>query len=221
MTDETTADASPRSRAPARRAAGGPEDEGARLMLRFQDGDDEAFTELVRRFERRIVSLAFRYVSTSADAEDVAQEVFLRVFRAKERYEPTARFTTWLHRIAVNVSLNQLRARRTRRPFSAEMPLDESGERPLEFPSGEEAGPVEHFANRETADVIQAALGALPERQRTAILLNKYQGLSYEETAAVLGLSLPAAKSLLTRARVNLRDRLLPYWESGAAPDLD
>ncbi len=91
-------------------------------MLRFRGGDDDAFTEIVIRFQGRVVSLAYRYLGSAADAEDLAQEVFLRVFRARENYEPTAKFSTWIHRITANASLNVIRRRKVRKHLNAEMP---------------------------------------------------------------------------------------------------
>ncbi len=195
------------------------DDPDADLMLRFRAGDEDAFAELVRRFQGRVVSLAARYVGSAADAEDVAQEVFLRIHRARSTYEPTARLTTWVHRITVNTSLNALRRRRVRRNVSAEMPGRDAGSgEPPEFADADAARPDEESLKVELAQVLRRIVDALPERQRTALLLNKYQGLSYEDTAAAMELSLPAVKSLLTRARVNVRDALLPYLESGTPP---
>ncbi len=195
-------------------------DAATELMLRFQGGDEDAYAELVHGFQKRIVSLAFRYVRSTADAEDVAQEVFLRVFRAKERYEPKARFSTWIHRITVNASLNHLRARKARKGFSAEMPAGPDGELAVQFEDAAAPEPGRRLDENEVAEVLRSIIDSLPERQKTAILLNKYQGLSYEETADAMELSVPAIKSLLTRARVNVKERLLPYWNAGSAPDL-
>ncbi len=186
------------------------------LMLRCARGDESAFEEIVRRYQGRIASLAFRYLGSAADAEDVAQEVFLRVHRARETYEPTAKLSTWIHRITVNASLNLLRRRRVRRHLNAEMPAggaDREADADFEDPTAKR--PHEALLEAELAAVLREIIERLPERQRTAILLNKYQGLSYEDTAATLGLSLPAVKSLLTRARVNIKEALLPYLTAG------
>ena len=192
-------------------------DPDTELMLRCGRGDDGAFEEIVRRYQRRVASLAFRYLGSAADAEDVAQEVFLRIHRARGRYAATARLSTWIHRITVNASLNLLRRRRVRRAVDAPMPdAGAAGEGRAEFEDPGAARPLDALEEGELVEVLRRIVDELPERQRTAILLNKYQGLSYEDTAAVLELSLPAVKSLLTRARVNIKEGLLPYLATGA-----
>ena len=188
-------------------------------MLRFRGGDDDAFTEIVHRFQGRVASLAYRYLGSAADAEDLAQEVFLRVHRARETYEPTAKFSTWVHRITVNASLNLIRRRKVRKHLNAEMPARSSDdEARADFEDEDAPRPAEQLERAELAEVMQRIIDALPERQRTAILLNKYQGLSYEDTADAMELTLPATKSLLTRARVNIKEALLPYLNSGRLP---
>lgn len=191
------------------RAESADRDAEAELMLRFQRGDEEAFAALVRRFQNRVVSLAYRYLGSAADAEDLAQEVFLRVYRAKETYEPKAKFSTWIYRITANASLNHLRGRKARRKVSGAMPGDADG--PADFEDEEAEAPDEGMAKDELARVLREIVDALPERQRTAIVLNKYEGLSYEDVAAAMDMSEPAVKSLLTRARVNIKEKLLPY----------
>jgi RNA polymerase sigma-70 factor (ECF subfamily) len=178
----------------------------------------------VRRWQDRVVSLATRTLGSAADAEDVAQEVFLRVHRARGSYEPSARFSTWIWRIIVNASLNHLRGRRARRAVSQEMrPATDDGEGGLAGGTPEpadegEPDPADMAEKDELARVIRTILDQLPERQRAALLLNKYQGLGYEETAAAMELSVPAVKSLLTRARVAVREKLEPYLTTGARP---
>jgi len=194
-------------------------DPDTELMLRFRGGDDHAFTEIVHRFQGRIASLAYRYLSSAADAEDIAQEVFLRIYRARETYQPTAKFSTWAHRITVNASLNLIRSRRVRKHLNAEMPT-RAGDTDArqDFADQAAAQPPRELEKAELAKIVSRIVDALPERQRTAILLNKYQDLSYEDTADAMELSLPAVKSLLTRARVNIKEALLPYLDSGKLP---
>ena len=210
------------------RASAEVTDPDAALMTALRRGDEAAFATLVRRWQDRVVSLATRTLRSAADAEDVAQEVFLRVHRARETYEPTAAFSTWIYRITVNTSLNVLRARKARLAVSGEMPARPGGSRADETGDGDaglldpadpdDPGPEGAAEKDELARVVRQVVDGLPERQRTAILLNKYQGLSYEDTAAAMDLSLAAAKSLLTRARVTIKERLEPYLESGALP---
>lgn len=201
-----------------------PPDEDADLMLAAGRGDEAAFAALVRRWQDRVVSLATRTLSSAADAEDVAQEVFLRIHRARETYTPSARFSTWIYRITVNAALNHLRARKARRAVSGEMrpsagdgPDGAGGGTPEPADEGE-PDPADAVEKDEVARVIRQILDRLPERQRAALLLNKYEGLGYEETAAAMDLSVPAVKSLLTRARVSVREMLEPYLTTGVLP---
>lgn len=195
-----------------------PADDDAALMLAVRGGDERAFGELVRRWQGRVVSLAHRYLGSAADAEDLAQEVFLRVHRARESYEPSARFSTWIWRITVNTSLNSLRGRRIRRATGAEAG-PEPAEGAVAEPADESAAdPADALEESELARVLRGLVDALPERQRIAILLNKYEGLSYEEVAASMELTVSAVKSLLTRARVTLRAGLEPYLAEGRGP---
>ncbi len=177
------------------------------LMLALKAGDENAFTELVNRHRDAVVNLTFRYLGNASDAEDLAQEVFLKVYRARARYEPAAKFTTWLYRIAANACLNEVRDRR-HRPTSSATALDES-------PAAPAMSPLEETERSELRDQVRAALAELPERQRMALLLNKFHGLGYEEMAESLSMSVPAVKSLLVRARENVRRRIEPYLRAG------
>jgi len=185
------------------------------LMLLLKAGDEDAFGELVERHRESVLNLTYRYLGNRADAEDLAQEVFLKVYRARRRYEPTARFTTWLFRIAVNACLNEVRNRR-HRPTHAAAPLP-GGEGFL--PPVADPAALSPAAAAETSELhaqVRAAVDELPERQRLALLLNKFHGLGYEELAAALDLTVPAVKSLLVRARENVRQRLEPYLRTDA-----
>lgn len=194
-------------------------DPDAALMLAVRAGDERAFATLVRRWQDRVVSLAYRYLRSAADAEDLAQEVFLRVHRAKESYEPKSRFSTWIFRITVNASLNHLRARRARKAISGTVPAGPDGDDGPTDPVDESApDPADESERDELAKVLRRVVDGLPERQRTAILLNKYEGLSYEECAETMGLTVMALKSLLTRARVAIREKIEPYLEGGTPP---
>jgi RNA polymerase sigma-70 factor (ECF subfamily) len=206
-------------------------DPDAALMIAVRAGDERAFATLVRRWQDRVVGLANRYLRSAADAEDLAQEVFLRVHRAKESYEPSAKFSTWIFRITVNASLNQIRARKARRAVSGEMVSgggrngdggnDGSDGGAYEAPDDAAPDPAESAEKDELARVVRRVVDSLPERQRTAILLNKYEGLSYEECAAAMDLTVMALKSLLTRARTTLKTKLEPYLATGELPSPD
>ena len=178
------------------------------LMLRVRDGDEGAFEELVRRHTRTVLNLIYRYVGDASLADDVAQEVFVKVYRFRDRYEPKARFSTWLYRITVNHCLNEIRSRRNRPTASA--PAEEL----LEQPEG--VSPDERMRRMELREAVRAALDALPSNQRMAVLLARYEELSYTEIAATLGLSLEAVKSLLFRAKENLQQSLAKIARSSS-----
>jgi RNA polymerase sigma-70 factor (ECF subfamily) len=193
------------------------------LMLALKAGDEDAFAVLVSRHRNAVVNLTYRYLGNRADAEDLAQEVFLKVYRARARYRAEAKFTTWLYRVAVNASLNEVRNRKNR-PTHAAAPLrggagDDDAHVPL-VADGAAAAPLEEVEREELRARVREAVEELPERQRIALILNKFHGLSYEELAETLELSIPAVKSLLVRARENVRQVLEPYLraEAGERP---
>jgi RNA polymerase sigma-70 factor (ECF subfamily) len=193
-------------------------------MLEVRDGSATAFEELVARYQHRLVAVLEHLVGSRDLAEDLTQEVFLRVYRARGEYRPTAKFATWIFTIAENVASNALRALSRRR--EVKLPPDEGGTdaaRPavaaLQASSG--SMPARRLDKSEMRDIVRLALGALNERQRLAVLLNKFEGMSYEEIAAVMRLSTKAVKSLLCRARCNLRQVLEPYLATGERPAVD
>ena len=188
-------------------------DPDIRLMLRVRDADDQAaFAELVERFQHRLVGVMHHLVANADEAEDLAQEVFLRVYRTRTRYTPKAKFSTWLFTIANNLALNALRDRKRRKHF----PLDasESGSQPSNVVASRDVPPTHHLQQVELAAVIRKALDDLNERQRVAVVLNKFEEMGYAEIAEVMGLSAKAVKSLLSRARSRLRDALKPYIDA-------
>ena len=198
-------------------------DPDIRLMLRVRDDDDAAFAELVERFQHRLVAVMHHLVGSMHEAEDLAQEVFLRVYRIRKKYRPKAKFSTWLFTIANNLALNSLRDRK-RRPV---LPLEvhESGPlgpRPFENSSRDlSETPSAGLRHKELAEVIRLALDGLNERQRMAIVLNKFEDMNYAEIAEVMGLSTKAVKSLLSRARTRLREALQGYIYMDGEPPPD
>jgi RNA polymerase sigma-70 factor, ECF subfamily len=188
-------------------------DSDLELMLRVREGDAGSFDELLRRYRVPLVSFFARMVRDAALAEDLAQEVFLRVYRSRERYRPDARFTTWLYRIATNLALNALRDRRSLRgrASSAELDSQEEVTRLADSRSTVE----ETLIESERVGSILRAIEALPENQCAAVILHKYQGLDHRAVARVLGVSESAVKSLLFRAYENLRARLEPLLRGG------
>jgi len=186
-------------------------DADAELMLEVKGGDDEAFTTLVGRYQSRVLGLAYRYIGDRGSAEDLAQEAFLRVYKARERYEPRAKFSTWLYRIVVNLCLNEIRWRKGRPTMSWAVATETSSNLNVDVTNKDEPEPIETLQDAELAVTIRGIIGTLPENQRIAILLNKYEGLSYQEVADSMDLSVMAVKSLLTRARVSIKEKLTPY----------
>jgi RNA polymerase sigma-70 factor (ECF subfamily) len=185
------------------------------LMLRFQTGDEMAFQELVERNHTRVIGLIYRFINDASDAEDLAQEVFLRIYRARATYKPTAKFSTWMFRITANVSLNALRSRANRRDDVSIDQVAEGSESPRSVPDLDGHQPDHHLNQQELHEKVQEAIKALPEKQQIAVVLNKYEGMSYADIARTIGCSTMAVKSLLARARDNLKDRLLLYIRTG------
>ncbi len=190
-------------------------DYDVQLMLAFQKGDERSFQELVERNHARVIGLIYRFVTDAADAEDLAQEVFLRIYRARHNYKPTAKFSTWMFRIAANVSLNALRARSNRRDDVSMEQLAKSHDGPQTLPDPEAPAPDGHMQRSELQDKVREAVQELPEKQQMAVVLNKYEGMSYADIAQTLGCSTMAVKSLLARARENLKHRLVLYLRTG------
>jgi RNA polymerase sigma-70 factor (ECF subfamily) len=191
-------------------------DPEVQLMLRAKQGDDGAFTELVRAYQDRLTNIFFHMVQSQEAAEDLAQDVFMRIYRARHGYQPTARFSTWLFRIANNLASNSRRSRSRRKEVnlagSESGPL---GVRPAEQLVAEKSGlmPGRQLDKRELQIVVQQAMEQLNERQRMAVLLHKYEEMSYEDIADAMELTSTAVKSLLSRARENLRTALEPYMQ--------
>ncbi len=188
-------------------------DSDLELMLRVQNGDAESFELLLNRYRLPLVSYFVRMVRDRALAEDLAQEVFLRVYQARQRYQPEARFTTWLYRIATNLALNALRDRK-----SDDAPaLEEDGEGVPRVARIADSRPTaeEQLMLSDRERLIREAIESLPEKQRAAVILHKYQEVDYRQIAKVLEVSESAVKSLLFRAYENLRTRLQPLLQGG------
>jgi len=179
-------------------------------MLQVRDGQVDAFATLVDRYQHRVTSLMVHFLGRTSEAEDLAQDVFLRLYRARGKYEPTARFSTWLFTVARRVALNAIR-RRKRRP-STQLPTQgpDDLERAGRVLTGGTAAPTPEAQalERELAQQVRDAVDRLPESQRMAVVLNKFQNLSYEQIGEVMDLSIMAVKSLLARARGNLKRAL-------------
>ncbi len=183
------------------------------LMLRVRDGDAASFEVLLRRYRLPLVGYFRRMVRDQAQAEDLAQEVFLRVYKSRERYQPDARFTTWLYRIATNLALNAIRDRRDE--ISGTSDPDDEGAAVLERFVDPGPSAEQRLVQRDRARLIRQSVEALPDNQRAAVILHKYQEVDYRQIAGILSVSESAVKSLLFRAYETLRLRLEPLLREG------
>jgi len=191
-------------------------DPDAALMLRVRQGDVVAFERIVEKYKQPVTNLLYRILRDATEVEDLAQQVFLQVFKAADRYRVTAKFSTWIFTIARNLCLNEIR-RRSRHPAeSMEMTSSEHEDQPVrQFKDSATASPPDSLLRNELVEKIEAALSELPENQRTAILLFREREMSYEEIAKILGCSLSATKSLIHRGREILKRKLKPYLRTG------
>jgi RNA polymerase sigma-70 factor, ECF subfamily len=193
---------------------GGESATDAEVMLRVKTGDQSAFDYLVQKYRRPLISFMYRMARNPAAAEDLAQEVFLRVYRSRESYEASAKFTTWLYRIATNLAVNHARDTRHERP-EVSVSLDETNDDSssagtLQLPDGSLTA-EQVMVQRERLQAIRGKVEALPEQQRLAVIMHKYQQMDYKEIAEVLKKSESATKSLLFRAYETLREQLKEF----------
>lgn len=194
-------------------------DPDVQLMLRAKKGDDDAFSMLVKTYQDRLTTIFFHMTRSQEAAEDLAQDVFMRIYRARSGYQPNAKFSTWLFRIANNLAINAHRNKSRRK----EVPLagGESTAMSGAHPDGQEPVeksnlmPTRQLDKNELQAVVQKAMEQLNERQRLSVLLHKFEGMSYGEIAETMELTVPAVKSLLSRARDTLRESLEPYMQLG------
>jgi RNA polymerase sigma-70 factor (ECF subfamily) len=196
-------------------------DPDVRLMLEVRDDNASAFEELMLRYQNRVLTVMEHLVRSRDQAEDLTQEVFLRVFRARKKYVPGAKFSTWLFTIVNNVASNARRSKSRRKEVNVEGsesgPL---GANPMQALALAASGqmPTRQLDKAEMRDIIRLALDELNERQRLAVLLSKFEGMSYIDIAETMDLSVQAIKSLLSRARTNLKEVLTPYLSKGEYP---
>jgi RNA polymerase sigma-70 factor (ECF subfamily) len=190
-------------------------DPGAAWMLSVQAGDLEAFDRLVHEYQHVVHHLVFRFTGRRETVEDLSQEVFLRVYRARASYRPEAKFRTWLYTIVYNLCVNYTKSRKLRRAASLEAPIGLDGEEDslrsvLDDPKN--VHPIQQMAKTEAALRLRRALAELPPQQRAAMTLYQFRGLSLREIASTMETTEKAVKSLLARARENLREKVAPYF---------
>ena len=185
-------------------------------MLRVKRGDRAAFSELVDKYKQPVMNFVFRRLHDETEAEDLAQNVFLQVYKSRARYKQTAKFSTWLFTITHNLCLNELR-RRSRHPAESleETHVENEDQPPRQIEDKTQSAAPDNVLQTELAQKIDEALDELPDNQRSAILLCRQEDLSYEQIAKVLRCSLSATKSLIHRGRETLKEKLKPYLKSG------
>lgn len=192
-------------------------DSDATLMQRVQRGDMAAFEVLVDKYRQPVMNFCARTLNDLAEAEDVAQAAFVQVFKHSQRYEPSARFSTWLFTIARNLCLNEIRRRRRHPAESLDLTHPEDESQPLrQFEDLKSAAAPEDALHGELVEKVELAIAELPETQRTALLLCREEELSYDEIAKVLGCSVSATKSIIHRGREAIKRVLKPYLRTGA-----
>jgi RNA polymerase sigma-70 factor (ECF subfamily) len=193
------------------------EDPGVQLMLAYQAGDEGAFDQLVESYSGQVWALLTRFLGRRAIREDLVQEVFLRVIRARERYQPTARFSTWLYRIVFNMAVNETQRASNSGVLSLDQPFrnSEDGGGLLDVTDTEMEDPSAALERGDVVGAVRSAIEALPENQRIALILAKYHDTPYAEIAEIVGSSEKAIKSLIHRARETLRQTLAPFLKEG------
>ncbi|NUP97563.1 MAG: sigma-70 family RNA polymerase sigma factor [Planctomycetaceae bacterium] len=191
-------------------------DAGVRWMLAYQKGDERAFDRIVETYSGQLFALFTRFLGPAPEREDLVQDVFLRVIRARERYQPTARFSTWLYRIAFNIAVN--RTQRGTDEASLDDGLDDEGPAWAEISDERIEAPTDVLERGDVVAAVRVAIAGLPKAQRMALILAKYDEMPYAEIAVVLRSSEKAIKSMVHRARENLRERLAPFLQQEEAP---
>ncbi|MBI5149469.1 MAG: sigma-70 family RNA polymerase sigma factor [Candidatus Omnitrophica bacterium] len=185
-------------------------DPDVRLMLDFQGGDKASFEALMRKYYPRLLNFIYRFTGSAELAEDLTQEVFLKVYSASTAYRPKSKFQTWVYTIAKNISLNELR-RHKKTPLSLDEPfLSEDGPVQRQLEDTQTPRADEQMLRDETSAAVRAAINSLPENQRVAVILRRYEQFSYEEIGQTMQMSVKAVKSLLSRGKENLKNKLTP-----------
>jgi RNA polymerase sigma-70 factor (ECF subfamily) len=191
-------------------------DPDAALMLRVKRGDTAAFAGLVEKYKQPIINLCWRTLGDATEAEDLAQNAFVQAYKSAARYEPSAKFSTWLFTIARNLCLNEIR-RRSRHPAgSLDQTYEDSDDQPMhQVEDRRVTAPPDQLLRGELEQKVEEAILSLPENQRMALLLCRQDELSYEEMAKVLDCSVSAVKSLIHRGRETIKQKLKPYLQTG------
>ena len=182
------------------------------LMQKAGSGDRTAFKQLVQKHQRTVTGIIYRYTGNHNEVEDLAQDIFLKIYKAANSYVPRAQFKTWLYKVVANHCLNFFRSQK-RKPFisSLDQSLAEEYNPHIQRTEEQQKQPELILQQQELHTALKSALSELPERQRMAIILHRFEGLSYKEIATVMGSSLSSVESLIFRAMNNLKEKLSPY----------
>ncbi len=191
-------------------------DPDAELMVAVQKGDNSAFDQLVYKYHKLIVSFIYRFVNNPAVAEELAQDVFLRVFRARHSYEPRARFAAWIYRIATNVSLKEAKRGRRMRFWSRDHDSREAAQGEEETVRDPLPDAEVRLLTSELERAVRGAIRSLPPNEKAAVILRRYEDLSYREIAEIMECSEAAVKTYIHRGKLHMRDRILPYLREGS-----
>lgn len=183
------------------------------LMLEFAQGSIPAFEQILKKYKKIVINVAYRFIQDRYEAEDIAQEVLLKVYNSAEKYKPKAKFSTWIYKITANTCLNKLRSKNNFQIISLEKSasLDDTKTRSDNHYSRYTHPSIE-LEKEELKQMVKSAIQTLPANQRMAVILQKYEGLSYKEISKIMGCSTQAVDSLLQRAKQNLKKALTPYF---------
>ena len=183
------------------------------LISKLQAGEEQAFKELVESYQDKVINTCYGFLHNREDAEDAAQDVFIEVYRSIGAFREEARLSSWIYRIAVSKALDALRRNKRKKRLAFFQNILIPDKKEVNDAQSTEATPQENLEQKERARVLKQAVDALPENQRVAITLNKYEGFSYLDIAEIMGTSLSAVESLIHRAKKNLQKKLLRYYE--------
>ncbi|OGS45157.1 MAG: hypothetical protein A2539_08880 [Elusimicrobia bacterium RIFOXYD2_FULL_34_15] len=187
-------------------------DEDIQLMLRFQNGEEHCFEKLVERHRDRVFNITYRYLGNYQEAEDTAQEIFIKIYNARNTYKPEAKFTTWFYTICKNACLNKLRNKKPATvSIDSTIELQENTVA-SQIKDSQAQSPLDSMLNNEKSLIVKKAIDSLLPNQKMTVILCRYDHLSYEEIAKVMGCSVKAVKSLLHRAMINLKENLADYF---------
>ncbi len=178
-------------------------DPDIKLMLEFIEGDISAFEQIMNKYKEIVINIAYRFIQNRSTAEDIAQDVFLKIYNSAKSYKPKARLSTWIYKITANLCLNELRSRKHFKAIS----MESIGE----IRDFAQTNPFENLEKKELKHLVKEAIDSLPDRQRMVIILKKYEDLSYQEISEIMGCSVSAVDSLLQRAKQNLKNKLAPF----------